>query len=176
MTDQNATAIAVQLFDANLFDIVGPIHVNYTSSSITGTPRVSYQDAELDLSFEGDEITRIQTQLGEVVTVTLENSVDAFIRTFTLIVPTIRLTHGGETEFDTLGIETTDGQMRSSFDQEQRGPCRPTGSISSTEVHNRPNFETGPQLQKSLALQIVHTIRCTAEPAACISFEIDAWN
>jgi hypothetical protein len=108
MTDQNATAIAVQLFDANLFDIIGPIHVNYTSSSINGTPRVSYQDAELDLSFEGDEITRIQTQLGELVTVTLENSVDAFIRTFTLIVPTVRLKHGGETEFDTLGIETTD--------------------------------------------------------------------
>jgi len=69
MTDQDATAIAVQLFDANLFDIVGPIHVNYTSSSITGTPRLSYQDADLDLSFDGDEITRIQSQLGELVTV-----------------------------------------------------------------------------------------------------------
>jgi hypothetical protein len=129
MTDQNATAIAVQLFDANLFDIVGPIHVNYTSSSITGTPRVSYQDAELDLSFEGDEITRIQTQLGEVVTVTLENSVDAFIRTFTLIVPTIRLTHGGETEFDTLGIETTDRTNALVI------PSRATGPMQTYRVH-----------------------------------------
>ena len=39
MTHQQASATAVPLLDASLFDIVGPIHVNYTTSSITGTPR-----------------------------------------------------------------------------------------------------------------------------------------
>ena len=129
MTHQQASATAVPLFDASLFDIVGPIHVNYTTSSITGTPRFSYQDAELNLSFEDEEITQTQTPLGELVTVTLETVVDAFTRTFTLIVPTVRLPHGGETEFDTLGIETTD--TTSAF----VGPSRAAGVKQTYRVH-----------------------------------------
>jgi hypothetical protein len=34
--------------------------------------------------------------------------VDAFTRTFTLVVPAIRLPEGQEVEFTTLGFETTD--------------------------------------------------------------------
>ena len=105
---KGATAIANQLTDANLFDITGPIRINYSSSSIRGVPLVSYKDADLDLNFQDDEITRSQTPLGELVTVTLDNVVDAFTRTFTLVVPSIRLTRGQEVEFTTLGVETTD--------------------------------------------------------------------
>ena len=71
-------------------------------------PLVSYKDADLDLNFQDDEITRIQTAQGELVTVTLDNVVDAFTRTFTLVVPSIRLPRGQEVEFTTLGVETTD--------------------------------------------------------------------
>ena len=106
--EQDATAIANQLVDANLFDITGPIRINYSSTSISGVPLVSYKDADLDLDFQDDEITRIQTAQGELVTVTLDNVVDAFTRTFTLIVPSIRLPRGQEVEFTTIGFETTD--------------------------------------------------------------------
>ena len=108
MEQQDATAIANQLVDANLFDITGPIRINYSASSFQGGPRVSYKDADLDLNFQDDEITRIQTPQGELVTVTLDNQVDAFTRTFTLVVPSIRLPRGQEVEFTTLGFETTD--------------------------------------------------------------------
>jgi hypothetical protein len=108
MEQEQARAIPTQLFHANLFDIVGPIHVNYSSSSFTGVPLVSYKDAELDLNFQDDAITRVQTSLGELVTVTVESVVDAFVRTVTLVVPAIRLGPGEEAEFDTLLIETTD--------------------------------------------------------------------
>jgi hypothetical protein len=108
MTDQDATATAVQVNEANLFDIAGPIHINYTTTSITGTPRLAYKDAELDLNFEDEQITRIQTSLGELITVTLDEEVDAFIRTFTIILPTILVPPGGEIEFDALGIDTID--------------------------------------------------------------------
>jgi hypothetical protein len=101
-------AIANQLLDANLFEIVGPIRINYSSSSITGAPLVSYKDSELDLNFQGEEITRIQTSVGELITVTLEMVPDAFTRTITLMVPTIRLTTGEQAEFNTFAIETTD--------------------------------------------------------------------
>jgi hypothetical protein len=70
--------------------------------------RVAYNDADLDLNFQDDEITRIQTPLGELVTVTLDSVVDAFTRTFTLVVPSIRLPRGQQVEFTTLGVETTD--------------------------------------------------------------------
>ena len=59
--EQDATAIANQLVDANLFDITGPIRINYSASSFQGGPWVSYKDADLDLNFQDDEITRIQT-------------------------------------------------------------------------------------------------------------------
>jgi hypothetical protein len=43
--EQDATAIANQLVDANLFDITGPIRINYSASSFQGGPQVSYKDA-----------------------------------------------------------------------------------------------------------------------------------
>jgi hypothetical protein len=62
-SSRESEAIANQLVDANLFDITGPIRINYSSSSIRGVPLVSYKDADLDLNFQDDEITRIQTAL-----------------------------------------------------------------------------------------------------------------
>src|SRR4051794_26726004 len=108
MEQQDAAAIANHLFDANLFDLTAPIRINYSSSSIRGVPLVSYKDADLDLNFQDDEITRVQTAQGELVTVTLDSTVDAFTRTFTMVVPSIRLPRGQGVEFTTLGVETTD--------------------------------------------------------------------
>lgn len=127
--EQDTTAIAKQLADANLFDIAGPIRINYSSSSISGVPLVTYKDADLDLNFQGDEITRSQTPLGELVTVTLENVVDAFTRTFTLVVPSIHLPLGQEAEFSTLGVETTD--RSGAFVK----PPGPSGVLQTYQVH-----------------------------------------
>jgi hypothetical protein len=64
-----------------------------------------------------------------LVTVTLQIVPDAFTRTLTRIVPTIRVPHSGEAEFDTLGIETTD--RSSSF----VGPLGTAGVLQSYQVH-----------------------------------------
>lgn len=108
MSQHRATATVTPLADANLFDISAPMRISYSRSSISGRPLFSYADAELDLDLGGPDLTRVDTALGELVTVTLQDAVDAFVRTFTLVVPTIRLAMGDEVEFDTLGIETTD--------------------------------------------------------------------
>jgi hypothetical protein len=105
---EDEATIDKQLSDANLFDIAAPIRISYSSSSITGAPLLSYKDAELDLNLQDDDITRIQTSMGEIVTVTLQVVPDAFTRTFTLVVPAIRLVNGEQAEFNTLAIETTD--------------------------------------------------------------------
>ena len=108
MSTEPAATTRNQLADANLFDVVGPIVIHYSRSSITGAPLFSYRDAERDLNFSDTEITRTDSPLGEFVTVTLDNVVDAFVLTFTLLVPNIRLLRGDQVDFDTLGIETTD--------------------------------------------------------------------
>jgi len=105
---QEALAPAPPLAEANLFDITGPIVINYSRSSITGAPLFSYRDAERDLSFSGAEIMQVRTAVGELVTVTLEDVPDAFIRTFTLIVPNIQLQMGDQQPFNTIGIDVTD--------------------------------------------------------------------
>ena len=97
-----------ELVDANLFDVDGPIRVNFSRSSLNGEPLFSYKDAELDLSFRGDDISCAETSLGELIAVTLQDVPDGFTRIFTLLVPTIRVAPGEESQFDTLGIETID--------------------------------------------------------------------
>jgi len=111
MTDQRIIARPVQLEDANLFDITGPIVINYTRNSIAGVPLLSYVDGELSVRFAGREITQVDTTVGELVTVTLQDVVDAFVRTFTLVIPKIRLSLGEEVEFDAIGIETVDRSL-----------------------------------------------------------------
>lgn len=107
---QQAPTSPEQLGEANQFDITGPIVISYSTTSFGGTPEFSYKDAGLDLSFSGDDITRQDTPLGELVSVTLEDliPVDGPRRTFTLLVPKIRLNMGDQVSFDTLGIETTE--------------------------------------------------------------------
>lgn len=108
--DPGAVTTSEQLGEANQFNVTGPIVISYSRTSFTGVPQLSYKDAELDLNFSGDDITREDTPLGEIVTVTLENlvPVDGPLRIFTLLVPKIRLRRGDQVSFDTLGIETID--------------------------------------------------------------------
>jgi hypothetical protein len=112
MTDQReAIPTAAGLGEANLFDITGPIVVNYSRTSIAGVPLLSYKDGERTLIFSGDEITRVDVAVGELVTVTLDDVVDAFVRTFTILVPKVRLARSEEVEFDAVGIETVDRSL-----------------------------------------------------------------
>jgi hypothetical protein len=112
MTDQpEAIPTKTPLNEANLFDISGPIVVNYSRSSIAGVPLLSYADAQNTLNFSGDEITRVEVATGELVTVTLEDVVDAFVRTFTILVPKVQLAQGAEVEFDAVGLETVDRSL-----------------------------------------------------------------
>jgi hypothetical protein len=109
MTDQReAMRPAAGLADANLFEISGPLVISYSTSSFTGDPRLSYADAERSLNFSGEEITRLDVLGGELVTVTIEEVVDAFVRRFSMLVPRTTVSPGEQIEFDAVGIETID--------------------------------------------------------------------
>jgi hypothetical protein len=76
----------------NLFELAGDgVKVTYSTSSIDGQPRLSYQDAERDLSFAGEEIITQDSAIGHLVTVSLETIPDAAELTLTLLVPDINL-------------------------------------------------------------------------------------
>lgn len=110
--------ITGRLEKANQFDIPGSITpgmitpgmivLTYTRSDRAGAPLLSYKDADRELTFSGAEIVRADTPLGELVTVTLEEVIDAFVRGFTLLVPEIRLETDDHVTFDTIAVETTD--------------------------------------------------------------------
>ena len=108
MSGVQAETSVAELADANLFDVEAPIAVHYSRSSISSVPLLSYRDSTHDLKFAGADITRTATPVGQLVTVTVELVPDAFVRTFTLVVPVIRLRMGGEVGFEALGIELTD--------------------------------------------------------------------
>lgn len=129
MSREHATTVVAQLADANLFDIDAPLAVHYSRSSFGGVPLLSYRDTEHDLSFSGAEIVRADTPVGELVTVTLDDVPDAFIRRFTLLVPVVRLQMGVEVEFTALGVETVD---RSGAFVPSPGPA---GVLQSHRVH-----------------------------------------
>lgn len=57
---------------ANLFELSrGAIHVTYSSTSILGGPILSYRDSRLNRSFRGDEVRIQDTNIGQLITVSL---------------------------------------------------------------------------------------------------------
>ena len=94
---------------ANLFELSGGnIQITYSSSSFTGLPLFSYRDNSTNLQFSGDEIRCVTTEIGELLTVTLEQIPDLRTVTFTLILPVVNvLPASSGTYIQVPGITTT---------------------------------------------------------------------
>lgn len=81
--------------------------VTYSTSSIDGSPRFSFQDGDRSFSASGPEIVTRPTDLGTEVTVTLDTIPDDRTVTLTLLIPGVNLGDGTEASIDTVLIETT---------------------------------------------------------------------
>jgi hypothetical protein len=95
--------------EANLFELSGNnIQVTYSSSSISGDPLFNYRDGSINRLFSGEEIRCIQTEIGDLLTVTLEEIFDLRTVTFTLILPVVNvLPASAGTHIRVPGITTT---------------------------------------------------------------------
>jgi hypothetical protein len=94
----------------NLFELTGEytqIQITYSTTSITGQPQFHYQDQERDLNVTGDDIRSLDSEIGMLITVTLEVIPDLHTLTLTLLVPQINLDEGNESSFSTQAILTT---------------------------------------------------------------------
>jgi hypothetical protein len=100
-------AMIATLQQPNHFVITGiGIEITYSTSSLDGLPLLTYKDRQRTLMFQGDEIHQIDTEIGQQVTVIIEQISDLRTVTFTLLLPTINLDQP-ETRFRTIAIIAT---------------------------------------------------------------------
>lgn len=91
----------------NLYELKGKqLHIVYSTTSIDGSPRLTYQDAHQTLIFKGDEIRTVTTEIGKLVTVSLRRSIDAGSTSFTLLVPDVSLDQTSSAHVVTDGLTT----------------------------------------------------------------------
>jgi hypothetical protein len=95
---------------ANNFSLSGGyIHVDYSSTSINGQPRLTYQDPFRNLSFAGPDIRRVGVEdIGTIVSVTLNITVDVGSTTFSILIPSVIVPagSGASSPVTTEGVTT----------------------------------------------------------------------
>ncbi|MBD2437581.1 hypothetical protein H6G69_12310 [Nostoc sp. FACHB-110] len=82
------------------------IKVTYSTTSFVGKPLLNYQDQQQKLQFSGDEIRTTDTEIGQLVTVTIYKTVDTGSVTFSLLIPDVNLGNTNEAKIVTNGITT----------------------------------------------------------------------
>ena len=101
--------MANEFQQANLFELSGDdILVTYSSSSFAGSPLFSYRDGSINRQFRAEEIRSVETEIGKLLTVTIEQIPDLRTVTFTLVLPAVTVLSGSAgTHIQVPGIKTT---------------------------------------------------------------------
>lgn len=100
--------MAVPGNEPNQFVLTGrDTQLTYSTSSFIGQPQLSFQHRQTSHSFSGAEIRCQETEIGKLVSVTLEQIPDLRTVTLTLLLPAINLGNTTEVHFRTRAILTT---------------------------------------------------------------------
>lgn len=91
----------------NLYQLSGNnLHVTYATSGIDGRPHVHYQDTLHNLNFSGTDIRTVACDLGTLVSVTIQLTIDSGSTSFSVLIPRINLSQGETGQVRTDGILT----------------------------------------------------------------------
>ncbi|QRN95114.1 hypothetical protein JRI60_39480 [Archangium violaceum] len=92
----------------NQFELAGKgISLSFSTTSITGQPLLHYKDARHEVNARGDEIRQVETEIGTLVTITLEPDADAGALLFTVLIPRAQLRDtASEVRITTEGVLT----------------------------------------------------------------------
>jgi hypothetical protein len=82
------------------------VRVTFSTTSFDGTARFDYHDNHRTHAFVGDEIRTVQTEIGMLVSVTIQLTVDSGSTSFSLLVPTVNLGNSTSAQISTIGITT----------------------------------------------------------------------
>ncbi len=99
-----------QPLQANRFVLRGEgLEIIYDEITFAGPPQLTYQVLQgvASRTFSGNELSSKESDIGTLVTVTLEVIPDDKRSLFTLLIPTINVTGTNEVPFETLAIYTT---------------------------------------------------------------------
>ena len=106
-SETGGEALIASVQQPNLFVIKGVgMKITYSTSSFGGQPLLTYRDRQHTLTFQGEEILQSDSEIGQQVTVIIEQIPDLRTVTFTLLLPTINLDEP-EIRFRTIGIIAT---------------------------------------------------------------------
>lgn len=67
------------------------LKITYTASSIDGKPTLQHQKGGKTLNFRGDQIKIEETEIGQLISVTLEYNPDLSTIVFSLLLPTVNV-------------------------------------------------------------------------------------
>src|SRR5512144_2185253 len=84
------------------------VRIRYQTSSVQGAPEFHYEDGRLSIDRRGDEIRTEQTNIGQLVTIVLEQVPDLQTDTFTVVLPSINLPERRPASLSTIGVLTRD--------------------------------------------------------------------
>ena len=91
----------------NLYQLSGKhLNITYSTNGIDGKPHFSYQDLQQTLSFTGDQIRSVVTEIGTLVSVTIRMTVDTGGTTFSLLLPRVNIPGEQTVPVETVGITT----------------------------------------------------------------------
>ena len=91
----------------NLYQLSGKhLNITYSTTGIDGKPHFSYQDLQQTLSFTGDQIRGVVTEIGTLVSVTIRLTVDTGGTTFSLLLPRVNIPGEQSVPVETVGITT----------------------------------------------------------------------
>ncbi|WP_207714036.1 DUF6174 domain-containing protein [Scytonema sp. UIC 10036] len=109
LTIENFASKSTNSSRANVFELSGAsVEVSYSDTSVLGGPRLNYRDNNINRTFIGEEIRVQETELGQLITVTLEAIPDLRTVTFTLILPLVKPSTASErVRIQVPGITTT---------------------------------------------------------------------
>jgi hypothetical protein len=85
-------AATIQTISPNLYDLQGRgLSISYSTSSIAGPPQMSVKKGRQTLNFSGSQIRVLNTEIGDLVTVTLAIVPDASSTALSVLIPAISL-------------------------------------------------------------------------------------
>jgi hypothetical protein len=93
--------------EPNLYHLRGEgIEVTYSTTSIDGKPRLTFEKGRQTLNFSANEITSDAITIGTLVSVVIANVPDKSVTMFSILLPAIRLTDDKKQTFRTIAITT----------------------------------------------------------------------
>jgi hypothetical protein len=112
----------------NYFEFCGEgVQATYSLTSLTGDPLLSYNDGQFEGQLSGEAIRTQQTEIGTLVTGTLEQSPDFRTVTVSLLLPAINEA-GDSVQFETTAIVAI-------HHQNIAGPAGVHGPLVSYQFH-----------------------------------------